>query len=217
MSSKKFNITKKENQMIIAFSGPSTSGKSSLIDELLETQLQSKYDSIEVVAMERFFKQSYNAPKIEMGVNSLTNLYLKESIKWNSFFKHISKIDSPILFIDGFILFADERSHDIVDVCVSFEYNTETDFEIALDRRVHRYGMNKNIPIPKDYLEKATENRFNMHCAYFHEAVWPEMVRHPEYRTPQNWEKPLLILSATNDFHDNVNKAFNFLQPYILK
>ena len=217
MSSKYFKISKKENQLIIAFSGPSTSGKSSLIKALLEKQLQSKSDSIKLIQMEKFFKRSYESPKIKIGGYNISNLDLKESIQWDNFYKEISQNDSPILLIDGFILFADERSYDIVDLCVSFEYNIDTDFEIALDRRVHRYGMNEGIEIPKDYLEKASENRFNLHCAYFHQVVWQEMVKHPEYRLPQNWKKPLLVLSATNDFKDNVDKAFNFLQPYIFK
>lgn len=40
------------------------------------------------------------------------------------------------------------------------------------------------------------------------------MVKHPEYIKPQNWEKPILNLSATSELQENVSKTLNFLKPF---
>lgn len=210
MSSNEYIPIKKENQLIIAVCGPSTSGKSTLVYEIME-----KYeDQIDCVAMEYFFDTT-NGPHIDLYGKDYLNLDLKESIKWDDFYRSISENDSPILLIDGFILFADKRSFDIVDVCIAIEYNIETDFEIALDRRINRYPWRKKLEIDKNYLQDPNKNHVNQHCTYFHEVVWPEMVNHPEYRKPQNWEKPILTLSATDDLQKNIALSLDFLKPFI--
>lgn len=213
MSSKDIKPVKKENQLVIGICGPSTSGKSTIIYELLE-KYDFKGQESEVIALENYF-YTHNAPKTEVFGRKFTNLDLKESINWNSFYKRILKENSPILFLDGFILFADERSFDLVDACIAIEYNIETDFEIALDRRINRYSWNKKKVIDPDYLQNPFKNPVNSHCTYFHKIVWPEMVKHPEYRKPQNWKKPILTLSATNNLEENVSKAIDFLKPII--
>ena len=212
MSSSTLQPRKKENQLIIAFTGPSTSGKSSIINELKKNRFQSLKNDITTIPMEYFFKK--DAPTININGRSRPNLDLKESIYWDDFFECISEAEEPIVFIDGFIAFADKRTYDFADVCVALEYNIETDFNIALDRRVHRHGKFKGIKIPDDFISSSSNKPIYNECKYFHQCVWAEMVKHPEYRMPQNWEKPLLVLSATNDFNDNVNKTVDFLKPH---
>lgn len=212
MSSNDNELIKKENQLVIGICGPSTSGKSTIIEEIMT--IYEKYDEqFSVIPMEKYFRK-YKAPKTEIFGKKFTNLDLKKSIDWKLFFKAIARDNSPILIIDGFILFADPRSADLVDVCVTIEYNIETDFEIALDRRIHRYPWTRDAIIEKDYLENPFKNPVNEHCTYFHEIVWPEMVKHPEYIKPQNWEKPILNLSATSELQENVSKTLNFLKPF---
>lgn len=213
MSSDDITKQKKENQLIIGICGPSTSGKSTIIDELV-TRYSDHSDQIEVIALETFFK-THKAPTTKIFGKKFTNLDLRESIKWDLFYNEIFECDSAVIFLDGFILFANEQSYDLVDVCVSIDYDVDKDFDVALDRRIHRYPWDKNKIIDKDYLKKPFKNPVNAHCTYFHEIVWPEMVKHPEYRKPLNWEKPHLALKATNDLNENVSLAFNFLNPFI--
>ena len=59
------------------------------------------------------------------------------------------------------------------------------------------------------------KNIVNTKCAYFHEIAWPEMVNHPEYRKPHNWNKPTLTLSATDDLEKNIKNAIEFVKPFI--
>lgn len=208
-----FQPIKKENQLIIGVCGSTTSGKSTLITELLK-KLEQHNSHMDQIAME-WFIDADNAPKTDLLGKDYVNLDIKESINWNRYYKQISENNSPILFLDGYLLFADKRSYDIVDICIEIEFNIETDYEIALDRKIHRYEWNKDKVIEKDYLQNPYKNAVNVKCAYFHEIAWPEMIRHPEYRKPQNWRKPLLTLSATNDLQENVSLALNFIEPFI--
>ena len=68
--------------------------------------------------------------------------------------------------------------------------------------------------IPNNYLTNPRASNLNLNCAYFHDVVWPEMVRHPEYRVPVQCSKPLLNLSATANPNDNYSSALNFLSNY---
>ena len=208
MSAVPFKIAKKPNQIIIAVCGPSTCGKSTLIN-----QLRNEYQRLGInvghVILDYFFKRE--KPTVNVRGQLFSNWELKESLNWDSFFREISNINSSLLFIDGFILFADQRTLDIADVCIVFEYNLATDFEIALGRRVHRIHEFQDVQIPKDYLTNTHSNGLNQLCAYFHDVVWPEMIKHPEYRTPSNCTKPLLKLSATANCDDNYSCALDFL------
>lgn len=207
-------VNKKENQLVIAFCGPSTCGKSTIIKELLN-DYQSKSQHISTVKLDNFFYSTDDLPKTELRGKLIPNKDLKQSVDWESFFQNVSDVNTPILFLDGFITFADKRSFNIIDICVSFEYNFNTDFDIALRRRVHRKKGFENAEIPKDYLQNAFDNKVNYRCSYFHDIVWPEMIKHPEYRKPINWNKPILTLSATNDLQNNVKSALSFLHPFI--
>ena len=200
------------DKIVIAFCGPSTCGKSTVIREIV-----NHYNSgfISVISLDNFFYQPEQLPKTQLYGQTINNKDLKESVDWESFFHKVSEIKTPVLFIDGFITFADERSFNIVDICISFEYNTETDFEVALKRRVRRKDCFKNAEIPGDYLENPFITQLNYRCIYFHDVVWPEMIKHPEYRKPLNWEKPLLVLPAINELQKNVNESLMFLHPYI--
>lgn len=204
---------KKDNQLVIAVCGPSTSGKSTTAKQILEKYEKHK-DQIEIMTMDHFFDFD-NAGKINIYGKDFTDLDSPKSYKWNDFFKSISENNSPILLIDGFILFADKRSKDLFDACIVIEYNIDTDYEIALDRRIHRRPSDKEKIIEKDYLQNPHKKSINQDCTYFHEVVWPEMINHPEYRKPQNWGKPILTLSATNDLQENVTLAYNFIKPLI--
>lgn len=199
MSSEPFKIIKKQNQIIVAVCGPSTCGKSTLIDQL-SNEYQKRGISVGNVILDYFFLR--NKPIVNVRGINVDNWELKESLNWDLFYRRISEIDSTILFIDGFILFADPRTIDIADVCITFEYNLNTDFEIALGRRVHRIQQYRNVNIPTDYLENAAANNLNLLCAYFHDVVWPEMLRYPEYRIPEKYSKPLMHLSATKNQND---------------
>lgn len=145
----------------------------------------------------------------------VSNLDHKESIDWNAFYRCILEINSPVILIDGFITFADERSSEIVDICVLFEYNINTDFQIALNRRIHRCSSFQKCVIPNDYLQNPFINDLNYRCTYFHDIVWPEMMKHPEYRKPNNWGISILNLSATDSFQNNFTKTMNFIQGHI--
>ena len=214
MTSNRFEITKKESQLIIAFCGPSTCGKTTVIKELLK-EYQSKSHLITLVHLDHFFYDTDKLPKTELYGKLIPNKDLKQSVDWESFFKSISEVNTPILFIDGFITFADERSFNIVDICIKFEYNLDNDFDIALKRRVHRKQCFVDTDIPKDYLQNPFANNLNYRCTYFHKVVWPEMIKHPEYRNPENWRKPILTISATNNLQENVNKTLSFLHSFI--
>ncbi|KAK8871520.1 hypothetical protein M9Y10_007249 [Tritrichomonas musculus] len=114
MSSNDNELIKKENQLVIGICGPSTSGKSTIIEEIMT--IYEKYDEqFSVIPMEKYFRK-YKARKTEIFGKKFTNLDLKKSIDWKLFFKAIARDNSPILIIDGFILFADPRSADLVDV-----------------------------------------------------------------------------------------------------
>ena len=85
------------------------------------------------------FIDAEHAPKENLLGKEYVNLDIKESIDWNTFYQQITQKNSPVLFLDGYILFADKRSYDIVDICIVIEYDIEKDYERALDRKIHRY------------------------------------------------------------------------------
>ncbi|OHT13201.1 hypothetical protein TRFO_16764 [Tritrichomonas foetus] len=208
-----YKVAPKPNQLVIAFSGPSTCGKSTVIKSLIG-QYNDKID-ITVLLLDTFFFNSGNIPKTKMRGETIMNYDLKQSINWESYFQKFKKTDTSIIFLDGFITFADERSQDIVDILITFEYNIDTDFELALSRRIHRKKMWRNIEIPKDYLENSFVDKLNYSCTYFHDVVWQEMLKHPEYRKPSDWNKPILILSATDSIQNNIEKTKAFLRPFL--
>lgn len=208
------NIAKRENQLVIAFCGPSTCGKSTVLKELLKEYLHQSH-LISSVNLDTFFYKTDNLPRTEFHGKMIPNKDLKQSVDWENFFKSVSQVEAPILFIDGFITFADQRSFNIIDVCVEFEYDFEKDFEVALLRRIRRKKSFENAEIPKNYSMNPFENMLNYRCCYFKEIVWCEMMKHPEYRKPLKWEKPILTLSATNDLQQNVQEAKKFVHPFI--
>ena len=113
------------------------------------------------------------------------------------------------------MLFADQRSYDLVDISILIEYNVDTDFDVAIQRRISRYPWRNEFEYDENYLQNPFKNKLNRQCAYFHEVAWPQIVMHPEFNEPKNWTKPILTLSATNDIQKNTNLAFDFLQQYI--
>lgn len=209
-----FKILKKENQLVIAFCGPSTCGKSTVLNALLK-EYSNLSHLISSVNLDTFFYKTDELPKIELYGRIIPTKDLKQSVDWENFYRKISQVDTPILFIDGFITFADKRSFNLIDICISFEYYLEKDFSIALERRVRRKKQFKDAVIPKDYLQDPFANPLNYRCTYFHDVVWAEMVKHPEYRKPENWKRPIITLSATNDLQHNVQETKNFIHPYI--
>ena len=68
------------------------------------------------------------------------------------------------------------------DVLIDIEFSGESDFEITLERRISR-GF--QTAFPDDYHEKPTIDRVHFTCSYLEEIVWPEMLKHPEYRRPK--------------------------------
>ena len=85
MSQSYFNISKKINQLIIAFCGPSTCGKSSIIKEILNSY-RSKSQLIKIVVLDHFFYDKNKLPKTRMRGKKVSNLDLKESIDRNAFY-----------------------------------------------------------------------------------------------------------------------------------
>ena len=207
-------IAKKSRQIIIAFTGGSTSGKTTLVDKLLE-EFHDKRDYIAVIRLDQYIYPEYQRPQTMMQGRNIGNLDLKESIDWDSFFNEISSVYAPIVFIDGFITFADNRSNQLVDLIVDIEYNTFTDFDIALRRRVNKSRTYGGCSVPSNYIHNTWNNDLCRYCTYFHDIVWPEMIKHPEYRKPYNWSNDrVLTLSATSDARLNVMKTLNFLHPF---
>lgn len=208
------NVSKKANQLVIVFCGPSTCGKSTIVKEILNSY-RSDSQFISVIVLDHFFYKENHLPKTHMRGKMISNWDLKNSIDWEAFYRRISETYSPVILIDGFIPFADDRTRKIVDMVVSFEYNINTDFDIALGRRIHRCKSFSNCTIPHDYLNNPFGSHLNYQCAYFHDVVWPEMVKHPEFRKPINWKKPLLVLSATDNFNSNFLKTMKFLKNHL--
>ena len=207
------HVKKNPNQLIIAFTGPSTCGKSTVIKELLKKL--NKTTDISVILLDSFFFDHGNIPKTELCGTTIMNYDRKDSVNWERFFRKIKFTHSDVIFIDGFIAFADERTKDIVDIIISFEYNIENDFDIALRRRIHRKKLWENVEPPDDYLENPFIDKLHYTCCYFKNVVWEEMVKHPEYRRPNDWEKPILILPASDSIHENTERALEFIQPMI--
>lgn len=208
------SLNKKPSQTIVAFCGPSPCGKSTLIEKILE-EYEDKKDYFSVIKLYNHMYPENKRPKITMRGRTISNLDLKESTDWDSFYDEIARENAPIVFLDGSIIFADQRSHQIVDICVTMEFDFTKDYDIALTRRVKRSRRFQNQSVPSDYLQNTWSNYLNYYCTYFHDIVWPEMIKHPEYRNPVNWNKPILTLSATSDIKLNTLKTKNFIYQYI--
>ena len=209
-------IYRKEKQIKIAFCGPSTCGKSTVIEKILASNPTLR-KSITVVKLDSYIYRESERPKTMMQGEMIPNLDLKESIDWNPFINEITRTNTPIVFVDGFITFADNRLHQLIDACVTFEYDIEKDFDVALYRRIKKSKRFKHENIPSNYLQNTWNDKTKLcyYCTYFHEIVWPEMIKHPEYRKPSNWNKPILELSATNDPNSNLQKTLEFIHPLI--
>ena len=210
MSSETYIPVKNKNQLIIGVCGPTTSGKSTIISEILQ-----RFGEFPVIGIEKFFNMK-NPPLINLFGREIPNYDNSASVEWDLFYKEIEKqCDSPVLIIDSFVLFADHRAYELVDVCILIKYNVDTDFDVALQRRISRYPWRNEFEYDENYLQDPFKNKLNRQCAYFHEVAWPQMVNHPEFNQPKNWEKPILSLSATNDLQKNTKLALDFLKPYM--
>lgn len=84
--------------------------------------------------------------------------------------------------IDRFIVFADIKSKQLVDLIVDIEFNTSTDFNEALNRRVKKSRTFEGCSVPSNYIQNTWNDSLSYYCTYFHDIVWPEMIKHPEYR-----------------------------------
>lgn len=115
--------------MIIAFTYPSTSGKTTLIEVLKE--YSNKRDYFTIVKLGQFIYPSGQRCNAEV---------LKT-------YKKLSRYHTPIVFIDGMNVFADGRSQRLVDLIVNIEYSstedTSPDFNTALSRRIKKSNTYK--------------------------------------------------------------------------
>jgi hypothetical protein len=88
----------------------------------------------------------------------------------------------------------------------------ESEFEIAMSRRLLR-GLRAEVPA--DYRENPLASRAHFIANYFEQVIWAEMLKHPEYIDPPEWNKPRLVLRATDDIEAIRRQAKEFLDQLL--
>jgi adenylate kinase family enzyme len=176
--------------VVIAISGASTSGKSTLTEWLWR-----KYSCV-VVQLDRFFRKPMEMPRIHIKDREFSNWETFESLNWEPFLEQLTEAQSnPIVIVEGFILFAHPQVAQLCDVLITLKFD-ESEMEIARSRRIQRDHHER---VPVDYREKPFASRTHFLANYFDQVIWAEMLKHPEYIDPVGWNKPRLVLKATDE------------------
>ena len=187
--------------MIIGISGISTSGKSTIAN-FLQEKLQAK-----IFSLDDYFAV-LSLPRAELNGQEIGDWDLPESIDWDTFLSDLDSCTSPLIIVEGFLLFGNETLHSRIDALINIEF-TEDDFQIALERRIER-GFHSSPP--KNWEEEPIADKISFSCLYFKKFVWERALKHPEYRCPAAWNRPRLVLSATSELGTNCALALEFAQ-----
>ena len=197
-------IVKKKRQLVIGVTGISTSGKSIIADYLKEEL------GLRVIPLDEFFAMM-RLPRAEFKGETIGDWDRPESIDWNDVARKFNETEDPVVVVEGFILFPDQKMPKIIDALIDIEFS-EDEFEVALTRRITR-GF--QCEVPSDWQENPMKDKVSFTCAYFKDFVWKRALEHPEYRLPPNWNKPLLRLSATQDIEENKRRAKEFVTEFV--
>ena len=199
-------LVKKPKQFVIAITGPSTSERKKLCEELIKLY-GNKADHFAIIGLDAYRKRS-GLPQTMLRGKMTSNLDLSDSYDVVSFFNCISNTYAPVLLLHGTILFAYQQLYTFVDLCINLEFDYENDYKLVLKRRIDNNDCYKGSSIPSDYLQNPWGPSINYYCAYFHDIVWEEAKNHPEYRRPSNWVKPGMTLSAKSSVSSNSKQKF---------
>ena len=210
--------------VVIGISGPTTSGKSTIAEEI------KKMFNCKIICVDGYFKVNPEMPKIEINGLTIIDFDNRDAIEWNYLIEDIEKEknqSNDFLIVEGFLLFGDPQLYDIIDVLITVNFDIESDQQLALKRRLNRFKWNELIyanqgkedrkiyeeeeEIPEDYETNPEKNRINYLTFYFNHVAWPHVKGNQEFVRPLNWKKPILELSATDDIHVNVQKSIEFI------
>lgn len=193
---------------VLCVSGISTTGKSTIADHL------SKKYGFDVISFDSYFKSPDVIPKFEIDGQNVINWDLPDSIDWEYLFQDLRNLDPNKLYIfDSFIPFSNPQIECIVDALINLEFKQD-DFDVAIKRRVER-GFHEEVP--PDYESSPTASQVNFCAYYFKHIVWPEAFKHPEYRLPIPWTKPIIRLNALSPLQENIDAADKFVDSLHIK
>jgi adenylate kinase family enzyme len=194
--------------VVIAISGPSATGKSTLA-----TWLAAQY-SCKVVELDRYFTLPSGMPTITVADREVANWEVPESIEWEYFIPDLLKArKAPVTIVEGFILFGSPEVAALCDILVVLTFD-ESEYEIALKRRLTRCS---DEPLPANYREDPLASELHFQANYFEQVVWAETLKHPEYRDPVGWKKPRLVLKATDEIETIQKQTLEFVQRSMAK
>jgi hypothetical protein len=194
------------SMVVIAISGASTSGKSTL------TQWLSKQYPCVVVQLDRFFLFPSQMPRVRVKDRFFPNWEVFESLDWEPFLAQLRAAQSaPIVIVEGFILFAHPQVAQLCDALITLQFD-ESECEIARSRRVRR---EQRAEVPLNYREQPFASNAHFLANYFDNIVWAEMLKHPEYIDPVGWNKPRLALRATDKIERIRSKAKEFVDSIL--
>ena len=219
--------------IVIGITGPTTSGKSTISQEL------QKILGCQILCVDGYFKINMFLPKVEINGHTILDFDDKDSVDWPLFIEDIeSEIDKAkcqkkeYLIIEGFLLFGDPKIFDFIDILITINFNVKTDQELAFKRRINRYKRNSLLydkgssiseetikkineeeeEIPEDYETNPDKNNLNHLAFYFNHVAWPHIENNEELVCPKNWKKPVLKLSATGDINQNIKQSIDFIE-----
>lgn len=200
-----------KSAIVLCISGFSVTGKTTL-----SKFLKKKY-GFQIIHLDNYVLEDNNLlPAFNIQNVRGINYELPETIDWDRLISKLENTDPDEKYIlDAFIPFASPQIEQFISFLIDIEFN-ENDFEEGLRRRVLR---DTNSEVPTDY-EKYPEKSSAHYCAfYFKHFVWPEAFRHPEYRLPPNWNKPLLRLAGSLPLKEICTESDKFvshiLKPFI--
>jgi uridine kinase len=194
--------------VVLAVAGISTCGKST-ISRAIASEL-----NYPMICLDRFFKTEFQMPRVNLLGEEVANWELPESLRWDEFVHAIQvKLEeSPrVLVIEGFILFADPRVIDLAEALIAITFKP-SEKAVATQRRVSR-ALSGYPPglIPEEAIREMAE----FLQKYFEDVVWTEALDHPEYVVPIGWQKPTLVLSATDPIESNIQKSLAFMSKLL--
>ena len=190
--------------MKIGITGITTSGKTTL------TNLLVNHFKAKKCCMDDFYFQT-DFQQINFRGKMVSNWESPKGIDWEKFEVHCENSFGNVIFIDSFLLLYSKKITNMIDILIILEYKEE-DFEIALKRRIKR---NFDQEVPYNYLKNPEESEIHYEAAYFKEISWKFAFNFPQYREPENWNKPILKLSATSSIEDNLIKSIKFINKYL--
>ena len=192
--------------MKIGVVGITTSGKSTICDELMKEFGGRR------VCIDDFYIQG-ELPKIKFLDKEIEDWETPNSIDWNRFEAFCKDSKDDLLFIDAFLLFYSKEITSLIDCAILIEYEPK-DFKIAQKRRIMR---NYGIDVPDDYKENPNKSEAHWESLYFEEIAWKFAMENLQLWKPHNFNKPLLILRATDPLDININKSKEFIRSILKK